>query len=221
MKFLNKLRLSIFSLIILMLLTGCKYDLPPADQFPWMENSQILFMDDFSKQTGGWTTHADAVSFSGYIEDSFRIWVNVSFFNFWSTPGLNFADSLIYVRAFKQTGPDNNLFGIICRYQNENNFYALVIGSDGYYGILKKLDGNQMLVERDQMAFSEVINRGKAANDIQASCQADQLALFVNGVHLIQVTDSSFSAGDVGIIAGNFLDPGADILFDDFIVVKP
>jgi hypothetical protein len=221
MKLLIKLRLWIFSLVILMLLPGCRYGLPPADQFPWMDDSRIFFKDDFSKRTGGWTTHADAISFSGYVADSFRIWANVPFFNFWSTPGLTFADSLIYVRTFKQSGPDNNLFGVICRYQGENNFYALVIGSDGYYGILKKLDGEQMLVARTQMAFSEVINRGEAANDIQASCQGDQLALFVNGIQLIEVSDSSFATGDVGVIAGNFLDPGADILFDDFIVVKP
>jgi hypothetical protein len=221
MKVLMKWRNCIFLLTLLMLLSGCRFGLPPADQFPWIEESRILFKDDFSKKTGGWTTHADVISFSGYAANSFRIWVDVPFFNFWSTPGLNFADSLIYVRAFKQAGPDNNLFGLICRYQNEDNFYALVIGSDGYYGILKKMDGEQMLVERTQMAFSEVINRGEAANELQASCQADQLALFVNGVELIQASDSSFAAGDVGVIAGNFLDPGADILFDDFIVVKP
>jgi hypothetical protein len=202
-------------------LAGCAFPGLPADRLPWVGEAPVLFKDDFSSPTGGWFTHEDAVSLAEFHQDAFRIWINVPFYDFWSVPGLWFQDVLVYVRATKQAGPDNNLFGILCRYQDPQNYYALVIGSDGYYGILKNHTGEQTLVDQAHMDFNESIQRGEAANEIQAVCQMDQLALFVNGTPLIQVQDDTFAQGDVGLIAGNFLEPGVDILFDDFIVVKP
>jgi len=51
---------------------------------------------------------------------------------------LNFVDTLVHTRALKLNGPDDNMFGILCRYQDEENYYALVIGSDGYYGVFRR-----------------------------------------------------------------------------------
>ena len=142
-------------------------------------------------------------------------------FQFWSVPGLNFQDTLVQVRATKLGGPDDNLFGVICRYQDDDNFYALMVGSDGYYGIYKRVDGEQTLINQVHLDFSAAVEQGEASNTIQAICQGDQLALIVNNVSLIQVSDGTFSNGDVGIVVGNFSEPGVDILFDDFIVVSP
>jgi len=97
----------------------------------------------------------------------------------------------------------------------------LVIGSDGYYGIYKMASGEQSLISQVHMDFSENINRGGKENEIIAVCQGDQLALIVNDTPLIQVEDAAFKHGDVGLIVGNFSEQGVDILFDDFIVMKP
>jgi hypothetical protein len=43
----------------------------------------------------------------------------------------------------------------------------------------------------------------------------------VNGIQLFEVTDSDFSSGDVGVIAGAYDTPGVEILFDNFAVLKP
>ena len=73
----------------------------------------------------------------------------------------------------------------------------------------------------DQMGFNGAVHRGDAVNDILAICQGDQLMLFVNEVKLMQVSDTTFSYGDVGLIAGNRGQPGVDVRFDYFIVIKP
>ncbi len=142
-------------------------------------------------------------------------------YQFWSVPGLNFQDVLVYTKARKISGPENNLFGVICRYQNPNNFYALVIGSDQYYGVFKMLDGEFGLIGRPTMDYSAAIQTGDRDNEIHALCQAENLVLIVNGSKLIAVQDDSLSSGDVGLIAGNFDEPGINILFDNLIVVKP
>ena len=208
-------------IVILVCLTACRPAFLAADQLPWVKADPVLFRDDFSDENIGWSTHEDSLSFAGFDMSGFRLWSKMPDFQFWSVPGLNFKDSLVQVRANKLSGPDDNLFGVICRYRDEDNFYALMIGSDGYYGIYKRVDGTQTLVDQEHLDFSAEIERGEAANTIQAVCQADQLALIVNNVSLIQVQDDTFNHGDVGVIVGDFTESGVDILFDDFIVISP
>jgi hypothetical protein len=166
-------------------------------------------------------TFDDGMGFAGYDEGGFRLIAGFENYQFWSVPGLNFRDTMIFTRAKKIDGPENNLFGIICRYQNEANFYALVIGSDGYYGIFKTIGGQQSLIAQEHMDFSTVIHQGDADNEMQALCQGEDLVLLVNGEQLIHVKDDSLTKGDVGLIVGNFSQPGTDIIFDNFIVAKP
>ncbi len=213
--------LLIIIFLLLLFLSACSIPFLAADQLPWVGDMPVLFREDFSGEDVGWTIRDDSLSFAGIDQSGFRLWTLVPDFQFWSVPGLNFKDTLVHVRARKLAGPDNNIFGLICRYQDEENFYALVIGSDGYYGIFKRVDGEQSLIDQAHMDFSSAIRQGEDENVIQAVCQADHLALFVNDTRLIQVQDPTFSNGDVGMIVGNFSEPGVDILFDDFIVVKP
>ena len=213
--------LTLLNLSVILFLSACGLETFAADRLPWVGDAPVLFMDDFSYKSGGWATHSDSSSFSGYDQGGFRLSTTIPNYQFWSVPGLNFQNVLIHTKARRLSGPDNNLYGVICRYQNPQNFYALVIGSDRYYGIFKMLEGEFNLVGRPSMDFSEVIKTGEGVNEIHALCQRDQLALIVNGSKLIEVRDASLASGDVGMIAGNFDEPGINVLFDNFIVVKP
>ena len=211
----------LFLFLLIFFLSGCSYFGIPLDNLPWVSDDPIYFKDSFEVQSGGWTTFDDGMGIAGYDQGRFRLKASIENYQFWSVPGLNFKDTMVVVRATKIDGPDNNLFGLICRYQNEANYYAFVIGSDGYYGIFKVIDGQQTLIDKKHMDFSNRINLGNAENQIQAVCKEDQLILLVNGEQLLFVTDDALIQGDVGLIVGNFSSPGTDILFDNFIVAKP
>lgn len=202
-------------------LNGCQTSSLTTDMLPWTGDEKVLFKDSFTHQSGGWQTYEDSLSLAKYDSGGFRLWADVPHYQFWSVPGLNFKDTLIYTRARKLGGPDDNLFGVLCRYQDAGNYYAFVIGSDGYYGIYKMVSGEQVLIDQVNMDFSTEIHRGAQENDLMVLCKGDQLALFVNDSQLIRVQDETFTFGDVGLIIGNLSLPGVDILFDDFIVVKP
>ncbi len=140
----------------------------------------------------------------------------------WANPGKSFqADVRIEVDATKTDGPDDNDLGVICRYQDASNYYYFLISSDGYAVIARVLDGNQEYISADSMVSTDAIHQGDATNHIRADCVGSSLALYVNGVQVATVSDSSFSRGDVGLIAGTFSEPGTDILFDNFYVYKP
>jgi hypothetical protein len=181
----------------------------------------VLFQDDFSDTSSGWDRVNETEGITDYQNGVYRILVNTASFDVWANPGLNFTDTVIEVEATKVGGPDDNDFGVICRYQDINNFYFFVISSDGYYGIAKVVDGEQELLGMENMEYSDAINQGNATNEIRADCVGDSLTLSINGQTLIDVSDPDYSLGDVGLIAGTFDTEGTDIQFDNFVVKKP
>ena len=125
------------------------------------------------------------------------------------------------VDAIKASGPDNNAFVVLCRLVDENNFYAFLISSDGYAGILRVMDGEYTLLNNESLEYSDAIYQGDALNKITAVCQGNQLDMKVNGQQLFSVQDDNFSDGDVGMMAGAYEKAGVDILFDNMLVTQP
>lgn len=183
--------------------------------------SGILFMDDFSNPTSGWKQVDAPQGNLAYLMGGYQIEVNQPFSQIWSTPGLKFSDARIEVVASKLSGEDDNFFGIICRQQEINQFYALVISSDGYYGIARFQDSGLQLLGKNAMAPSEAILQGSTTNHLSAECVGDVLRLAVNGQVVYEVQDAAYSKGEVGLIAGSQATPGVTIVFDDFQVFKP
>lgn len=181
----------------------------------------LLFQDGFSDPSSGWDRVRSPEGMTDYENDRYRILVNTPNADYWSNPGLYFGDVVIDVDAGKDGGPDDNDFGILCRYQDTKNFYFLIISSDGYYGIGIVRDGQQTLLQPPQMYHSEAIIPGGAANHIKATCQGSRLALEVNGDLIAEASDSTFADGDIGLIVGSFDLPGVDIWFDNLMVRNP
>jgi hypothetical protein len=140
---------------------------------------------------------------------------------YWANPGLNFSDVSIEVEATKSSGPDDNFFGLICRYQDPYNFYMLALSSDGYYSIRKYQDGEFSFLGADQWQFSSAIHQGKTTNVVRADCIGDTLTLYGNGTKLAEAIDGTFQSGDIGLTAASLQMAGTNILFDNFLAKKP
>ena len=182
-------------------------------------SGEVLFQDNFSNPSSGWDSLENETGITNYTEGGYRILVLSPDTEMWSNPGLNFTDVYIDVDATRLGGPMDNDFGVICRYQDIENFYYMVVTSDGYYGILKVKDGEPTLLGRDQMGTTEQSLAGR--NHLRASCVGNQLILQVNGELLDTQQDSEYTSGDVGLIAGTYSEAGVDILFQNFTVIKP
>lgn len=211
--------------------TGSGGSVQPVDPTP-TENSGILFQDDFSSSASGWEDlYRDESGMTDYDQSGFRIQVLQPNFDYWANPNLSFTDVVVEADATKIGGPDDNDFGVICRYQQYGdpvvfNFYFFIVTSDGFYGI-GKYTGNtpetneQVFIGDDLLQPTDVIRPGNATNQVKAECIGSTLRLYANGTLLQEVTDTEFSSGDVGLIAGTFDEPGTDILFDNFVVRAP
>jgi hypothetical protein len=188
---------------------------------PVAELGDLIFEDDFSDPESGWDRVETDQSLTDYHQGAYRIRVDEPQIDTWANPGRVFNDVRLAVRAIKAGGPDDNDFGVICRYRDAENFYAFLISSDGFYAIQKFEDGERTSLGFEGMRPSPFIHQGAAENEILAECIGDRLGLWVNGVLLLEVHDSTFSAGDVGLIAGTFDESGVDIHFDDLALYSP
>lgn len=182
----------------------------------------LLFFDDFSDPSSGWYTNGDPASPGGYSGGGYVLIEKQTNTGVWAMPGRLFDDVRIEVLATKQSGDDDNFFGLMCRITGTSgnaDFYLFMISSDGFFGIAKRINsGDLVLIGQDKMLFSSAILQGEATNQITAICSGSRLALYANDTKLVDVTDDSLSRGQVGMISGTRANAGTSIFFDDFAV---
>jgi hypothetical protein len=211
------------SLILLAFFFSACSSIMPAASTPQDQgkaSGSVLFQDDFSRPISGWRRFTSAEGTMDYNANGYRILVNALNTNFWSTPQRNFADVRMEVDAGKLGGPDENRIGLLCRMTGDA-YYFFLISSDGFYGIGIFAGGKGVLLGQSEMQANNNIKTGLAVNHLRADCVGETLTFYVNGFQVASVQDSTLQAGDVGLLAGTFDQPGVDIIFDNFVALKP
>lgn len=212
----------LFALLLAVLLSACQMSLPFLPDDAFAQSGDILLQDDFSNPQSGWRTAANEVGLAEYTPDGlFHIRVDAPSYNFWSTPGLNVSNVIMEVDSLKLSGPEINRIGLICRYQNPQNYYFFIISTDGYYGVGKVKDGVSTLLAQTQMERNGAVQSGAAINRLRGECVGNTLIFYVNQKPLAIVDDPDFPSGDVGLLAGAFDEAGVDVYFDNLTVTKP
>lgn len=211
------MRRPIFALALVALVAAlaCQYFQLPV------QPGDVLFRDDFSRQSSGWDRYQDSTYRADYSDGRYRLTVTVPETDAWANPRLRFGDVRVEVETTKLGGPDDNVFGVLCRYQDPRNFYFLLLSSDGYVGVGAYKDGRRKLLSDDSLLPSLVVAQGAATNVVRADCIGYKLDLYVNGYLVSQAQAAEWMEGDVGLMAGTYQEPGTDIAFDNFTVRKP
>lgn len=192
---------------------------PPVSQT--LLPADVLFSDNFSNPASGWDTRNEANAITDYRNGEFVIFVGNINTTLWSIPNHYLKDASIEVDAREAAGPDNNLFGLICRYQNANNFYRFVISGNGYAGITKRVNGVVKVLSGDLLSRSPAVNKGQATNHLKAVCNGSDLSFYVNEQLVSQVQDGDLADGDAGLLASTGVHPGVEIHFTNFVARKP
>lgn len=195
---------------------------PAPTTAPVQQDKQVLFQDDFSNPNSGWPNSSDADKTANYSADGkYAVEAITTQQDVWAHPGQNFNDVRVEVDATKTGGPDNNGFGVICRFQDNDNFYYFMVSSDGYQVIGKYQGGQNKYLSAEKMQPTSAITAGNATTHVRGDCKGSTLTLYANGEQLSSITDTSFTGGDVGVIVGTFDEPNVGISFDNFVVYQP
>jgi hypothetical protein len=197
---------------ILLLLLGCTK--------PQSNNDPLLFADDFSDPHSGWQVWTEDESFAAYLDGGLRLLANRPQYDYWSLIGRQEGDVILVVKANVLAGPLDNRLGLICRYQDAGNYYAFLMSSDGYVGILRFLNGELSVLSAPTLEYRSEIRQGLAVNLLQADCVGDRLTLWVNQQPVAEAHDQSFAVGDMGVWVGSGVEGGVDVLFDDFLMLR-
>ncbi len=213
------MRRGILVLLISLLLFGCNLPAAAVSTTP-PKSGTILYQDDFSSPTSGWDHTKYEEGIMDYDQGAYRILVNAPDLNFWSTPHRDFVNTRVEADTGKMGGPDENRIGLICR-SNGSDYYFFIITSDGYYGLGLFNKGQATLLGQAQLLPSDAIHKGMAVNHLRADCVGTELSFYANGFQLAKATDATLKHGDAGLLAGTFKQPGADIIFDNFVVFAP
>lgn len=179
----------------------------------------LLFSDDFSDTGSGWDRVVNDYGVTDYYQGGYRIQVTSPTYIKWANPRLNIGDVRVEVDVELIDGSQDNSFGIICRYQDAKNFYALVMSSDGYYAIRKRENTRELkILTGEAFQKSEWIDASPSKHHITVECIGDTLSLYVDGNLIAEAHDDEFTEGDVGLLVSTMGDDSTDILFDNFEV---
>lgn len=208
--------LSVLLLFCLCVLTSCNVIIRPY------QSGDVLVADDFSESRHHWDIYKDADgSAVSYYQDGILILLNAEQTERITTLNNGFSDTRIEVTARKISGSDNNLYGIICRFADEQNYYGFLVTSDGYYMIYKVFEGAYESLSGENLLFSAHIRQADQPNQLEAECSGSSLALRANGFLLAEASDTSFSSGRPGLFAGTYQEKNTAVWFDNFVVSYP
>ncbi len=205
----------ILSLVLLASTFGCSASTVPAG---------ALYFDNFSANTSGWTVLQNGDGSIRYADNHYRITVEKADAELIAEAGQTFQDDVrIEVDARKVGGPDVNYLGVICRYQDPDNYYLFLITTDGYSGIVMRQNGTlRMISPGVEFLKMKGINLGEKTNHLRVDCVGETLALYANGTQVSLAFDHTFVGGDVGLMArSSRFEGGTDIEFDNFAVYDP
>ena len=204
--------------IIVILLSACQSSLI-SDLVT--RPGEKLFWDDFSGASGNWPEASDVNGSLGIANEAYQIEVLTTHYEVMATPGHTFRDVQVEVDAARLSGPVQNLFGLACRAVDLNNFYFLVISSDGYYALGKIRSGITYLLGQEMMSPSAAIIQGNGTNHMRLECIGETLRGYVNDQPIAIHKDADFSSGKAGLVAGTLDAPGVIVTFDNFVIYKP
>ena len=212
----KRLRLHLLAFFVL-LLSACQSSLitdmvtQPGDR---------LFWDDFSDSSGNWSQVSGTNGSSGIANGAYQFHVHSAHYEILASPGHTFRDVQVEADAPRLDGPAKNLFGLVCRSSNSENFYFFAISSDGYFGLGKVKNASAALLGQAMMAYSPAILQGKP-NHLRFDCIGQTLKGIFNGQVVATGKDADFPSGEVGLVAGAPDAPDVVVSFDNFVVYKP
>ncbi|NBD36925.1 MAG: hypothetical protein GVY30_13125 [Chloroflexi bacterium] len=135
--------------------------------------------------------------------------------------GESHQDVTVAARLRYVQGAVDNWMGVICRQQDEENYYLFGISADGYYVILRTVKGVATPLVGPHA--SDVINVGKAENDMRVRCRDNKLSLWVNGTLLVSRVDEELMGSGAVALFTDAIEPGrtTTVAFDDVTITAP
>jgi hypothetical protein len=172
----------------------------PTPQNPLVSATQ--FSDNFSTKGGRWYVGSTDNYSAGYDQGGYSLGVksvNTYFIALLPNPFPAPIKNIILSVRGRSTAGDKGEFGLVCGYQDSDNFYLSAIrGSQFYIGKMVKGAWTYLTSPEKQPLINAVPDQDGYLS-IGMSCIDSFIVMDVNGTGQAHVTDDTFSTGDVGL----------------------
>jgi S1-C subfamily serine protease len=190
----------------------------PKPDIPLPVGRELIYADDFSDPDSGWTSGSVMDGFVGYRNGAYEIQVDMEDYVYWGLSKRSFSDFILTINTRVISPVGDGEFGVICRHKDNENFYGFAVSEDGWFSIWKMEDNEfEMVLDWD---YSREIPT-YAPLTLTVACLGNKLTLAVDGIVLAEVTDYTYSRGDIGLFVGTWGEGGFSVAFDDLVVMSP
>lgn len=123
----------------------------------------------------------------------------------------------ISVKVKQVSGPTRFGYGLFFRQQDDKNYYAFMIASNGYWVALRCINAD--CTTPVYFTVNDAIRTGLGIiNTIEVRATGSHFVFLVNGVTVGNFDDTALTFGRVGVIAGGTT---IDCAFTDLVIIRP
>ncbi|HVN16277.1 MAG TPA: hypothetical protein VMT73_11095 [Anaerolineales bacterium] len=183
--------------------------------------TKVLLKDNFTNTSSGWDKTKNSDYTLEYLKGKYHVLINKENGGQVLWIGDSYTDMSIEVDALQTAGPNDGDMGVACRPNDSGGFYSFEFTQDGHYGIYKYTDWNPEPLAEGVLDPNTISTT--TPTHIEGVCDGSTLSLILNGQALLQVQDSDYTKGGLGLIVttGNTGQPGVDVLFSTFLAKGP
>jgi serine/threonine-protein kinase len=181
----------------------------------------LPFSDDFSDPASGFGVKQDEDGRVGYVDGTLQIEILTPGIE-WFSPHESVAeqDMVIEVEARRLNGPPGSEIGVVCRWQDEDDYTVAALRNDGMVSLWKKSAGVDVRL-LDWTAIPRSDDEAGSARALRLTCADSEIRFAVDGVEVAVASDPFPTAGSLALMAG-LLEPGQlQVAFDQLAVSHP
>ncbi|MEG5175065.1 AAA-like domain-containing protein [Microcoleus sp. B3-D7] len=204
---------------ILALTSYLTWELTPNTEF----FPKVLLREDF-KSPSTWKIPPSAkIKNGGLFHQTSEDEINRRSLSIWDIKENKIANFDFSADAKKVKGSDNLEFGIIARYNSQNqprivdNYYYLLIKGNGNFA-LGKLSSTNKWEHKLGWKYSTTIKQGNNLNRLRIVCDGKRVIGWINNQRVGMFEDDSYKSGKIGVISTRSEKNAIAVYFDNVIV---
>jgi hypothetical protein len=178
----------------------------------------ILYQETFGSAGQGWVQETTSDSRSEIEGGRYRIellkgWTDARRWNEEEGP---YADFCFSAKVWALPEGSTTDVGLLFRCADAGHFYLFSIRPSTGTAGLARAAGER--VTPIHFVSTDAVRGVGEANELQVIAQGSRFRMYVNGELVLEETDTSFSAGFIGVYARVSSDEPAEVAFDDVVV---
>jgi hypothetical protein len=124
------------------------------------------------------------------------------------------ADVLVESDVLRSRGAENDTYGLLVRYVDNENFYYFGISGGGTFSFWRVVAGEWTALV-DWTAAAAIQTADEEVNRLGVLAQGDRFLLLIDDTPVADLRDATFAAGSAGFYAGTYQQDDLDVTFDN------